>query len=908
MFDRFRYESSVPDALAFGSGEISNWNMSVAISAAMKSKWVNTTWPQAVPQTIEGPGYQHMQAPFQPAMPMSNPPPMPFGYQNMAPSHAPYSTMPGFGTMLPTCNIYCGHPGCLSFPAYPVLPAPPLLADPFACIPPPVPGSLTSAYDGQLHHLSRATEHRPVAEPPAAEQLAPCAPTSVQQQQAAPKTTKTQSKPPCEEALYDLSRQGNASVTTPELSGATASPTKARVLLPTASPVQPTTPTMANKGGPKKHEKQTHGVPVETEHGQGHQDKKRAASGAAPGTPTPKQKRSKEPQADLAKDTATSIDDANKTTEGSQDEQPPTTVGASKDPASALPEGKEATEPSAAATQRRTPSMFTEDQIRDRKRAWDRIPMPLNPLKAKKPTDGSSGPSQPQVAENKASMESQQTTGSELQFVRWVEARTANKKGKTEGEEAPVKRADAAKSRLLDHASSSGPSKKGIPQPTESSSDLRPDSLSAQWPADPGSMAAQRPAPMSLSTLFGGPAAPARGRGHFRQQSRGRRHFPSQPVSGRSSRQSSHSNQGGVPDGGHQAAHSRHASQSGTGDVDVGLTAADGRGSVRKNRNKKKKNKSQASSAFVSPQDAPQAHQQHGGSAPGQASLATGQGGYDVPSHIAVQPMPRPGPGPMGPPTELPIRTRNFPSAGEQASRPAQVIRSQGQASGSMLDRAQPQQSRQHYRADAGGSLRMGKNRRQRLHQQLFDAPSVAESAAEQHAGTETSAPHTPIVAQSFIAGVQQDITSPRGGRPRQSSGDPGSGSKAILLNPRAEVFVSPQMRAAKVAEKEAGTTEGTTGEKSDGELTAQDGQAQHAAAPSAATPSSGSLLQTRTTDDFTVVEWPSRPGQETSLSRSPTAQSQENASDEASRTLSAAGSPDRDEAGGPEGKDGGGE
>lgn len=315
MFDRFRYESSVPDALAFGSGEISNWNMSVAISAAMKSKWVNTTWPQAVPQTIEGPGYQHMQAPFQPAMPMSNPPPMPFGYQNMAPSHAPYSTMPGFGTMLPTCNIYCGHPGCLSFPAYPVLPAPPLLADPFACIPPPVPGSLTSAYDGQLHHLSRATEHRPVAELPAAEQLAPCAPTSVQQQQAAPKTTNTQSKPPCEEALYDLSRQGNASVTTPELSGATASPTKARVLLPTASPVQPTTPTMANKGGPKKHEKQTHGVPVETEQGQGHQDKKRAASGAAPGTPTPKQKRSKEPQADLAKDTATSIDDANKTTE-----------------------------------------------------------------------------------------------------------------------------------------------------------------------------------------------------------------------------------------------------------------------------------------------------------------------------------------------------------------------------------------------------------------------------------------------------------------------------------------------------------------------------------------------------------------------------------------------------------------
>ncbi|GJN67614.1 hypothetical protein PLICBS_001641 [Purpureocillium lilacinum] len=225
-----------------------------------------------------------------------------------------------------------------------------------------------------------------------------------------------------------------------------------------------------------------------------------------------------------------------------------------------------------------------------------------------------------------------------------------------------------------------------------------------------------------------------------------------------------------------------------------------------------------------------------------------------------------------------------------------------------MLDRAQPQQSRQHFRADAGGSLRMGKNRRQRV-QQLFDAPSVAESAAEQHAGTETSAPHTPMVAQSFSAGVQQDITSPRGGRPRQSSSSPGSSSsKAILLNPRAEVFVSPQMRAAKVAEKEAGTTGGTTGEKGDGELKAKDGQAQHATRPSAATPSSGSLLHTRTTDDFTVVEWPSRPGQETSLSRSPTAQSQENASDEASRTLSAAGSPDRDEAGGPEGKDGGGE
>jgi len=164
------------------------------------------------------------------------------------------------------------------------------------------------------------------------------------------------------------------------------------------------------------------------------------------------------------------------------------------------------------------------------------------------------------------------------------------------------------------------------------------------------------------------------------------------------------------------------------------------------------------------------------------------------------------------------------------------------------------------------------------------------------------------MVAQSFSAGVQQDITSPRGGQQRQSSSSPGSGSsKAILLNPRAEVFVSPQMRVAKVAEKEAGTTGDTTGEKGDGELTAQDGQAQHAAAPSAATPSSGSLLQTRTTD-FTVVEWPSRPGQETSLSRSPTAQSQENASDEASRTLSAAGSPDRDEAGGPEGKDGVGE
>ncbi|UNI24032.1 hypothetical protein JDV02_009812 [Purpureocillium takamizusanense] len=790
---RFRYESSVPDALAFGSGEIHHWNMSVAISAAMKSKWVNTTWPQAVQNT----GYQPMQAQYQPAMPMPNHPPMPFGYQNMVPSHAPYPTMPDFGRTQPQppfVPIY-EHAGMFPLPAYPVYPVPlqaPVVADPFASGPQHAPAVAVTSYDTQLHHANKATEHRPNLAQSAFEHQVPYALTSTKQHQGVSETATAQSKPPCEEALDDLNRQGNPSVTTPESAGATASPSKARVVLPA-----PTTPTMATKGGRSERAKEHYGEPEEPERGQGYQDTKRAARDAAPGTPTPKQKRSKEPEMDPSKENA-----------DSKDAQSPT-PGASKDSAPDVVGNKQETKPAAP---RRAPSIFTEDQIKIRKRLWDRIPMPLDPLKAKKPVDASGGPAPTPAAEKNATAKGQESAGSEPEFVRWIEVRSTNRVGKDEGE-APVKSSDVVNPNLPARASSSSTADWEKLDPTEPSGGIHRDSHSSQNLGDSSGMTAQSSAPMS-SQHSHGPAG--RGRGHFRQQSRGRRHHPSQPMSGRSSRQSSHSNQSGAFDSESQGAHSRQASQSGPGITESGNSAADGRGSIRKKRNPKKKSRGMASSTFVPMQEAPEAHQPHGDGAPGPAAAGINQGGDDMASHVAAQSMSRPLPGSMGPPTKLPIRTRNVPTVGDQISSPSQESHSQGQASGSHPGPAQPQQSRHHYRSDAGGSLRMNKSRRGRVQQQLFDAPPTAEQT---DGAQPPPTPHAPTTAQSLDAEAQQSVGSPQGGGQQQQqsyASSPGgeSPAKVILLNPRAEAFVSPRLPTVDAEKKEAHVE----GEKIEGE------------------------------------------------------------------------------------------
>ncbi|RDA91170.1 hypothetical protein CP533_4820 [Ophiocordyceps camponoti-saundersi (nom. inval.)] len=341
---RFRNESSVPMALEFASGLIPEKQLSLAISAVYGSKWVNSTWqyPMSMP---------HDQGRIPPV--------------NQGPAGG-----------YPVLNMYGMHPipdhAAQASPIYPVfhgsvnppvgLPGPPMgynsnhsNTSPVMMAPPPVAyqpyhddGYKSSTVPTNISPMTILKSDRSEATKPVMDEAA-------------------QTKPPSEEAL------GGVVAVKP------CSPQKksheARVSLPTSSPqkvvkevekkkaprcdVQPFDAMVKNLlGGASATEtKQEKEVGVKEAHiGEVKADEAKTGEVKAE---EPKQKDSKE-ATDKQKESTIVQDKTKTTTAGKDNEVQP----------------KE--------EKQRVSSIFTEQQIEDRRRAWDRIPMPLNPQKGKK--------------------------------------------------------------------------------------------------------------------------------------------------------------------------------------------------------------------------------------------------------------------------------------------------------------------------------------------------------------------------------------------------------------------------------------------------------------------------------------------------------------------------------------------
>ncbi|XP_044721503.1 uncharacterized protein HRG_04418 [Hirsutella rhossiliensis] len=161
-----------------------------------------------------------------------------------------------------------------------------------------------------------------------------------------PKHAKAQSKPPSEEALDPVNPVAPGGPSTPTGQRSETSPTaKARVALPTMSPQE-----VHDKDGGKPKAK-------------------------APEAKPDNQGQSSKPAAD-AKDT---------------------TVATKAQQSKA---GNEPQQKAGLGGKARAPSIFTEEQIKGRKQAWDRIPMPLNPHKVGKPANAVSG--EPDIKSSKS--------------------------------------------------------------------------------------------------------------------------------------------------------------------------------------------------------------------------------------------------------------------------------------------------------------------------------------------------------------------------------------------------------------------------------------------------------------------------------------------------------------------------
>lgn len=205
-------------------------------------------------------------------------------------------------------------------------------------------------------------------------------PTDTAERSTPKKGEGCQSKPPAEEVLDEV--QHDCSPETPESLGSQSSAARARVLLP------PQTPTKE----PSRSRKAEKGIAVHDTNKRmeyNHQQKQR---------PKAQNKDEKVLPQELAKPTEVkaatdkkSVSQPDIATTASIPVEPHTEAISSK-----VISGKKtlvtvntttSSEPSRApANHTRVPSKFTEEEIKERKQAWDRISLPMDPRKVKKPT------------------------------------------------------------------------------------------------------------------------------------------------------------------------------------------------------------------------------------------------------------------------------------------------------------------------------------------------------------------------------------------------------------------------------------------------------------------------------------------------------------------------------------------
>ncbi|KAF4595212.1 hypothetical protein GQ602_000825 [Ophiocordyceps camponoti-floridani] len=375
---RFRSESSVPPALDFGSGLIPEKQLSLVINAVQGSKWFNSTWQNPMPMPLE----QSRMPPVSP-YPGCPPPLSPFGAFPMTEHGAPspiYPVVHGPGPM----NVPVGVP-------------PHLIGFNTSMMPPPIPRH-------QHQHVSNSSKNSfSSIEMPPLEELRRIR-NEVTQQLAVDEAVQT--KPPSEEALG--SREKPASPEKRQERGFKTH--EARVSLPTSSPPKmvqrPSEAIEAIVVSPAKPVQEA--VKETTAEKNDQVDKTETMDKADKADKTEKavdmDKTDKMDKADETEKTGekttvaknqqrevAAVKDQNKVGQVEVTTAKHETAVA-KDGAMATGEKTTMIEAPPAdkgkAAKPRTPSLFTEEQIEGRLRAWDRIPMPLQPQKTKKQGDG----------------------------------------------------------------------------------------------------------------------------------------------------------------------------------------------------------------------------------------------------------------------------------------------------------------------------------------------------------------------------------------------------------------------------------------------------------------------------------------------------------------------------------------
>ncbi|PFH60631.1 hypothetical protein XA68_10591 [Ophiocordyceps unilateralis] len=387
---RFRNESSVPLALEFLSGLIPEKQLSLAISAVHGSKWVNSTWQNPMPVPHE---QSRMPAVVSPGLSY---PVNPYGMHHQ---HHPLADP---GAASPSYPVFHG-PGQMNM----AVGVPPhLVGYNTSMMPPPVPpnrpqGSHGWDRAGSSRNSTASLEFSPkeILKPVRSQVFQPTV------------NEEVQSKPPSEEALG-----GATAIAFYDKSG---SPDKQQHRDSKAHETRVSLPTTMFEHG-------SQGKKAEMEMA--------VTTGAvADYSMPPPQPVGEAPQPCVAETTKQAEEggkqlknekQVNKDEEVAVEQHKEPVVAEDKEPAEDLADEVKV---QSKAEKQRKPSIFTEEEIEGRLRAWDRIPMPLDPLKAKKTASSSTEGAVPDREETESANKKSGHGGQKNLEIRTAETEAATR-------------------------------------------------------------------------------------------------------------------------------------------------------------------------------------------------------------------------------------------------------------------------------------------------------------------------------------------------------------------------------------------------------------------------------------------------------------------------------------------------
>ncbi|KAF4978495.1 hypothetical protein FZEAL_5141 [Fusarium zealandicum] len=319
---RFRNETSVADALAVGGGILSGRGIAISITPALRSKWM--TLPVSVHHNR---GTHNHPLPTQPAAQLSSVPPLPHPTNvSMAVASPGILGAPVLlpGMIHPVATKMQMVPGEFGLPAY------------YQPESQTSPSGFVRSFSGQLpaatqpavdpHHYLHQ-EHRMISTPLAGS-FPPCSPVFDPQTALG---ENLQSKPPAEEALDEIHDGVQDGMASPRSDGSKASGIRARVSLPNTPP----------------------------------------KASQAPQTSPDAQPSPKPATIEIVSDEETPVDAT------AESQSPDAKIVSAATPVA------EAEPPKYQNGHARVPSIFTENEIKERRQAWAKISMPLNPRRPK---------------------------------------------------------------------------------------------------------------------------------------------------------------------------------------------------------------------------------------------------------------------------------------------------------------------------------------------------------------------------------------------------------------------------------------------------------------------------------------------------------------------------------------------